>query len=57
MFVDYMLFTVIAFVTGTVILFRILSSNKKYREKGFLQLIILAVCHNIIDLFWGAYLF
>lgn len=53
MFVDYMLFTVIAFVTGTVILFRILSSNMKYREKGFLQLIILAVCHNIIDLFWG----
>ncbi|MGN0688295.1 MAG: ATP-binding protein [Oscillospiraceae bacterium] len=25
----------------------------KYQEKGFLQLIILVVCHNIIDIFWG----
>lgn len=53
MYVDYMLFAVIALATGVVILLRILSSNMKYQEKGFLQLIILAVCHNIIDIFWG----
>lgn len=53
MYIDYMLFTVIALVTGVLILFRILSSNMKNQEKGFLQLIILAVCHNIIDIFWG----
>ncbi|MGN0715151.1 MAG: ATP-binding protein [Anaerovoracaceae bacterium] len=53
MYVDYMLFTVIALATGVVILTRILSSNMRYQEKGFLLLIILAVCHNIIDVFWG----
>ena len=53
MYVDYMLFTVIALATGVVVLLRILSSNMKYQEKGFLQLIILAICHNIIDIFWG----
>ncbi|MGN0679785.1 MAG: ATP-binding protein [Oscillospiraceae bacterium] len=53
MYIDYMLFTVIALATGVIILLRILSSNMKYQEKGFLQLIILAVCHNIIDVFWG----
>lgn len=49
MYIDYILFTVIALVTGVLILFRILSSNMKNQEKGFLQLIILAVCHNIIE--------
>lgn len=53
MYVDFMLFAVIALATGVIILLRILSSNMKHQEKGFLQLIILAVCHNIIDLFWG----
>lgn len=53
MYVDFMLFAVIALATGVIILLRILSSNMKYQEKGFLQLIILAVCHNIIDIFWG----
>ena len=53
MYVDFMLFAVIALATGVLILLRILSSNMKYQEKGFLQLIILAVCHNIIDIFWG----
>lgn len=53
MYIDYMLFTVIALATGVLILLRILSSNMKHQEKGFLQLIILAVCHNIIDVFWG----
>ena len=53
MYIDFMLFTVIALVTGVLILIRILSSNMKYQEKGFLQLIILAVCHNLIDVFWG----
>ena len=53
MYVDFMLFAVIALATGILILLRILSSNMKYQEKGFLQLIILAVCHNIIDIFWG----
>lgn len=43
MYIDYMLFTVIALVTGVLILFRILSSNMKNQEKGFLQFIILAV--------------
>lgn len=53
MYIDYMLFAVIALATGAVILLRILSSNMRYQEKGFLRLIILAVCHNVIDLFWG----
>lgn len=53
MYVDFMLFTIIALATGVIILLRILGSNTEYQEKGFLQLIILAVCHNIIDLFWG----
>lgn len=53
MYIDFMLFAVIALATGVLILFRILSSNMKYQEKGFLQLLILAVCHNIIDIFWG----
>lgn len=57
MYVDYMLFTVIALVTGVVILLRILSSDMKVQEKGFLRLIVLAVCHNIIDVFLGAHLF
>ena len=52
MYIDYMLFAVIALATGAVILLRILSSNMRYQEKGFLRLIILAVCHNVIDLFW-----
>ncbi|MGN1104414.1 MAG: hypothetical protein ACI4QI_06000, partial [Candidatus Coproplasma sp.] len=25
----------------------------RYQEKGFVRLIILAVCHNVIDIFWG----
>lgn len=53
MYVDYMFFAVIALVTGVVILLRILSSNMRYQEKGFLQLIIFSICHNIIDIFWG----
>lgn len=53
MYVDFMLFTVIALATGVIILLRILSSNMRYQEKGFLRLIILAVCHNLIDIFWG----
>ena len=53
MYVDYMLFAGIALATGVLILIRILSSNMKYQEKGFLQLIVLAICHNIIDIFWG----
>ena len=53
MYVDFMLFTVIALATGVIILLRILSSNMRYHEKGFLRLIILAVCHNLIDIFWG----
>ena len=53
MYVDYMLFVVIALVTELLTLIRILSSGMKYQEKGFLQLIVLAVCHNIVDIFWG----
>ena len=53
MYVDYMLFAGIALATGVLIFIRLLSSNMKYQEKGFLQLIILAVCHNVIDIFWG----
>lgn len=53
MYVDFMLFTVIALATGVIILLRILGSNMRYQEKGFLQLIILSVCHNLIDIFWG----
>ena len=53
MYVDYMLFAVIALATGVLIFIRLLSSNMKYQEKGFLRLIALAICHNIIDIFWG----
>ena len=53
MYVEYMLFAGIALLTGAIILFRILSSELKYQEKGFIQLIILAILHNIIDIFWG----
>lgn len=53
MYVDYMLFTVIALTTSVIILLRILSSNMRNQEKGFLWLISLVVCHNIIDVFWG----
>lgn len=53
MYIDFMLFTVIALATGVIVLSRILSSNMKYQEKGFVQLIMLAICHNIIDIFWG----
>ncbi|MGN0438778.1 MAG: ATP-binding protein [Lachnospiraceae bacterium] len=53
MFVDFILFAVIALATGIIILIRILSSNMRYQEKGFLQLIILSICHNVIDIFWG----
>ena len=53
MYIDFMLFTVIALATGVIVLSRILSSNMKYQEKGFEQLIVLAICHNIIDIFWG----
>ena len=53
MFGDYMMFVVIALVTGIIILYRILSSELRYQEKGFIQLIILTICHNIVDIFWG----
>ena len=53
MYVDFMLFAGIALTIGVLILLRILNSNMRYQEKGFLRLIILAICHNIIDLFWG----
>lgn len=53
MYVDFMLFTSIALVTGMIILTRIISSNLKDQESGLLKLVILAICHNVIDLFWG----
>ena len=53
MFVDFMLFAVVAMATSVIILARILSSNMRYQEKAFLQLILLAIFHNIIDIFWG----
>lgn len=53
MYADYMLFTVIALTMDVLILIRILSSNMKYQEKGFVVLISLAVFHNINDVFWG----
>lgn len=52
MYVDFMLFAVIALATGVIVLLCILSSNMKYQEKGFVQLIMFAICHNIIDIFW-----
>ena len=53
MYVDFMLFTAIALLTGVLVFLRILNSNLRYQEKGFLRLIILASCHNIVDIFWG----
>ncbi|MGN0733676.1 MAG: ATP-binding protein [Emergencia sp.] len=53
MYVDFMLFTSIALATNVVILIRIASSRIIYQEKSFMTLIILAICHNVIDLFWG----
>ena len=45
MYIDFMLFTVIALATGVIVLSRILSSNMKYQEKGFVQLIMLSLIH------------
>ena len=53
MYIDYMLFAVIALLTNTVILVRILCADRRYREKGFIFLIALAMGQNLIDLFWG----
>ena len=53
MYVDFMLFAVISLVTNAIILMRILSSELKNQEKGFIRLIILAIFHNVIDIFWG----
>lgn len=53
MFVNYILLVMIALITDTIILLRILSSDLRHQEKGFIQLIILTIIHNIIDIFWG----
>lgn len=53
MYIDFMMFSAIAMATGIIILSRILSSDMKYQKNGLKQLVILALCHNAIDLFWG----
>lgn len=53
MYMDFMMFAAIAMATDVIILYRILSSDMKYQKNGLKQLVILALFHNAIDIFWG----
>lgn len=53
MYIDFMMFAAIAMATDVIILYRILSSDMKYQKNGLKQLVILALFHNAIDIFWG----